>query len=392
VISREPIVFRTVLKTATASAATWTGLNEWIRASESLPSIVCYHRVVERLDMGDGLALPAMEISVAMLEQHLDWLGRHSRIISLDELGAKLEDAPGARPLAAVTFDDGYSDIYHHAFPLLKRKGIPAGIFVVTDLLGSTQLPLHERLHALLVGASRQWKSAPDDLRNMLEDAHVERSVREHARRVARDPFSTTRFLLEHLSQADVQRVIDRLEIDNDIGESWRLALQPLSWEMLAEMRDAGMTIGSHSKSHPFMTNENVERVLEEADSSRGELERRLGVEAACFAYPGGSFNPTVVQAVATAGYRYAFTICRHRDPQHPLLTVPRTALWERSCLDPFGRFSPAIMGCQVAGTFNWISRCKQNHAERRASAERGLKQVACRRSGSDRPALLSSD
>ena len=35
--------------------------------------------------------------------------------------------------MAAVTFDDGYRDIYENAYPMLKRKGIPAAIFVVTD-------------------------------------------------------------------------------------------------------------------------------------------------------------------------------------------------------------------------------------------------------------------
>ena len=79
---------------------------------------------------------------------------------------------------------------------------------------------------------------------------------------------------------------------------------------MLAEMRDAGMTIGSHTKTHPFLTNESDQLVLQETEDSRRELERRLGVPVGCFAYPGGMFNTAVVRAVATAGYRYAFTNC----------------------------------------------------------------------------------
>ena len=353
-------MLRAFVKNVTAHAVSWAGLDEMARAGlyREVPFVLSYHRVVERLDGSDGLALPAMEISVAMLEGHLDWLGKHYRIVSPDDLATNND----SRPRAAVTFDDGYSDIYHHAFPLLKRKGIPAGIFVLTDLLGSSEVPMHERLHALLVGASRQWTSIPDELTDLLRRANVESSVEERAHKVAPHPFSATRFLLDRLPQADLQRVIDCLEVACDIGEAWRLPLQPLSWEMLAEMRDSGMTIGSHSRSHPFLTNESEERVLEEAAISRRELRRRLGVDAACFAYPGGGFNPSVVQAVANAGYRYGFTVCRHRDPQYPLLTIPRTALWEQSCLDPFGRFSPAIMSCQASGAFNLLSRCTRAH------------------------------
>jgi len=358
-------MLRALVKSATARAISWSGIDEIARANlhRDVPFVICYHRVVEQLNASGGFALPAMEITTAMLERHLDWLGRHFRIVSLDDLPARLEGQAGSRPLAAVTFDDGYSDTFHQAFPLLRRKGIPAGIFVVTDLVGSDHLPVHERLHALLVGASRQWVSMTDGLTDLLEKADVKSPVRERAPKVAADPFSATRYFLNRLSQAEVQRIIDGLEAITDIDESWQVALRPVTWEMLAEMRNAGMTIGSHSKTHAFLTNEGEHRLFEETDGSRGELKRRLGVEAQCFAYPGGVFNEPVVDAVARAGYRYAFTTCRHRDPQFPWLTIPRTGLWERSCLDPSGEFSPAVMSCQTAGTFNWTSRCSQPHA-----------------------------
>lgn len=358
-------MFRAVLKSTTARAVSWTGLDEWVRARwrrAGIPLVLCYHRVVERLNAWNGLALPGMEISVEMLEQHLDWLGRHFRIVALDELAVKLEQSPTPQPLAAVTFDDGYSDIFHHAFPLLKRKGIPAGIFVITDLVGTTELPVHERLHALLVEASQRWTSTGEGLSDVLGRAVVGFSARERLPKSVADPFSATRFLLEYLPQADLRRVMDSLSADEETGPARRLALPPLNWDMLAEMRDAGMTIGSHTKTHAFLANEGEERVLEETDGSRRELEKRLGEEVRCFAYPGGSFNRKVVRAVATAGYRLAFTICRHRSAEHPLLTIPRTGLWEQSCLDPVGRFSSPIMSGQASGAFRWASTCRRAH------------------------------
>jgi peptidoglycan/xylan/chitin deacetylase (PgdA/CDA1 family) len=32
-----------------------------------------------------------------------------------------------------LSFDDGYSDLYEHAFPLLRQEGLPAIIYLVTD-------------------------------------------------------------------------------------------------------------------------------------------------------------------------------------------------------------------------------------------------------------------
>jgi hypothetical protein len=195
--------------------------------------------------------------------------------------------------------------------------------------------------------------------------------VPERSLKLARDPFSATRLLLKYLSQADLEQVIESLGGSAEVSEPLRDALRPLSWEMLAEMRDAGMTIGSHSKTHPLLTNESDARVVEEVTDSRLDLQRRLGVNAVCFAYPGGGFDSSVVQAVAATGYRYGFSICRHVDPQYPSLTIPRKGMWEQSCLDPFGRFSPEIMSCQSAGTFDWMSKCTQAHETARARAPR---------------------
>src|SRR5919198_3606713 len=87
---------------------------------------------------------------------------------------------------------------------------------------------------------------------------------------------------------------------------------RPLSWEMLAEMHHAGIVVASHTKTHPVLTRETGPRIMEETVDSRRTLERRLGTRVDHFAYPDGAFNAEVVDAVATAGYRFAYTTCRH--------------------------------------------------------------------------------
>ncbi len=36
----------------------------------------------------------------------------------------------------AITMDDGYSSVYHHAYPILRRYGVPATVFIVTSKVG----------------------------------------------------------------------------------------------------------------------------------------------------------------------------------------------------------------------------------------------------------------
>src|SRR5687767_15139421 len=104
-------------------------------AARHVPLVMCYHRVVQDFGTSHRGSIPAMLTSREMLAQHLDWIQDRFRFASLDEITAHLEAGePFREPVAAVTFDDGYSDIYYNAFPLLKRRNIPAAVFVVTGL------------------------------------------------------------------------------------------------------------------------------------------------------------------------------------------------------------------------------------------------------------------
>ncbi|MDR3570880.1 MAG: polysaccharide deacetylase family protein [Candidatus Pacebacteria bacterium] len=44
----------------------------------------------------------------------------------------------GRSNIVCVTFDDGYEDMYSHAFPILQRYAIKATGFVITDILGKS--------------------------------------------------------------------------------------------------------------------------------------------------------------------------------------------------------------------------------------------------------------
>src|SRR5207244_13385113 len=120
-----------------------------------------------------------------MLERQLAWIGRHFRFISLDELCPRLECGESFdEPVAAITFDDGYRDVYDHAFPLLKRKGIPWAVFVVTGLIGTSRLQSYDKLYLLIARAFSTWRSVPGDLARLLDRLGI--SLPEP--RISRDP------------------------------------------------------------------------------------------------------------------------------------------------------------------------------------------------------------
>ncbi len=364
-------VLRRLAKTGIAWGLSRTGADRLLAAlsgRERSSLVVGYHRVVESFEDSARGALPGMIISRRMLEHQLDWLGRRFRFVSLDELGAKLAARESVSvPVAAVTFDDGYADVYEHALPLLRRKGIPAAVFVVTDLVGSGGLQLYDRLHVLLSRVFSRSRSANADVTRLLADLGLPLPESVARAGLPANPFSTLRVLLEALPQAALVRLASALEHQSPIEESTFPELRPMSWEMVREMHRAGTTIGSHTRRHAVLTREHPSQVHEEVAASRQDLERHLGVRVEHFAYPDGGFDEVSVAAVAQAGYRFAYTTCAHRDPRRPLLTIPRLMLWETSCLGVAGRFSGAVMSCQAAGLFDRLVHCAHDHGPRRA-------------------------
>ncbi len=76
-----------------------------------------------------------------------------------------------------------------------------------------------------------------------------------------------------------------------------------LSWPQVKDLDKRGMTIGSHSKTHPNLTLLGDAQLKDEVAGSKKMIEDRLGKPARHFAYPFGFVNDRVVAAVRGAGY-----------------------------------------------------------------------------------------
>lgn len=352
---------RSHVKSAVASAiakAHDRGLAGW--RDEYRPLVIGYHRIVEDFDAEAKVEMPSMLTSVEMFERHLDCLGRSFRFVSLDEIGERLLNGlPFHEPVAAITFDDGYRDVYELALPILERKGIPAAMFVVTDLVGRPAWQIHDKLYHLVAKAFRCWDDPRSKMFGLLSDLGL--PAHELTRRSAIDnPMLTVSTLLPELPQADIRRLMLGLEMS--VGNGFHNVPLTVTWEMVDDMRRRGFIIGSHTRSHVSLPVESPERIAEEVEQSKAALERRLDEPIDHFAYPGGHFTGGVVEAVARAGYRFAYTACRHDEPRYPLLTIQRLLLWEGSSVNGNGEFIPDILSCQAHDLWPPARKCERMH------------------------------
>lgn len=92
--------------------------------------------------------------------------------------------------------------------------------------------------------------------------------------------------------------------------------LAPLGWSDLAELRDLGWEVGSHTVTHPRLPDLAAPELQRELELSRELIERHLG-SCETLAYPYGVANERVAVAAAEAGYLAACTLTgAHRIDQ----------------------------------------------------------------------------
>jgi len=95
--------------------------------------------------------------------------------------------------------------------------------------------------------------------------------------------------------------------------------------EEWGQWRDAGMDVGSHTRSHASLPDLDSVDARKEIVGSRHDLEQTLGCEVHHFCYPYGRFTPEITALVRDAGYHTATTTNRGRvQPGEDLYTLRR--------------------------------------------------------------------
>ncbi len=92
-----------------------------------------------------------------------------------------------------------------------------------------------------------------------------------------------------------------------DIGNGEEID-EMLGLPELKEMREYGIEIGAHTRTHPHLTRVSPREAYNEMASSREDLEKLLGVNINFLAYPYGDYDESVKQLAKKAGFEGACT------------------------------------------------------------------------------------
>ncbi len=115
----------------------------YINGLQTIP-ILCYHRF--------GSNRGKLTVTPAAFEAQMEFLARNGyQVIPLARLMSFLEGKePLPRKAVVITIDDGYRSTYEIAYPVLKKFGFPATVYLYTDFVGAADAMTWSQMQDML--------------------------------------------------------------------------------------------------------------------------------------------------------------------------------------------------------------------------------------------------
>lgn len=322
--------------------------------------VLTYHRIADEPNPEDSLI-----VSLRNFEHQIVFLKRHYNLISGEELAEIITSgASFPQESCLITFDDGWRDNYTHAFPLLKKHGVPAVIFISTDYIGTDQTLWHERLLKLLtkIPSHTSIIEIADALNKWPEG--VAKKIIGILKLSNERRRSAINNLIEDLKRFDLEQINEinhGLEFLSGSKGSNEFPSM-LSWQEVSEMSKNNIYFGSHTKSHPILTQINDHQIRAELIESKKIIEDRLRKPVHFLCYPNGNYNEKVLKVMKEAGYLAGFScIPGTNDSYERPFELKRRHIIEDFSLNLEGQFSELFFKVELSGIrlslAGWISK-----------------------------------
>ena len=220
--------------------------------------ILCYHRF--------GSPKRRLVVARADFEAQMDYLARNGyHVIPLSRLIGFLEGRDALPPKSVViTIDDGYRSTYEIAYPILRKYGFPATVFLYSDFVGA--------------GDAMPWSQMQEMLRSGLIETQPHSKT--HSNLTLRQPNETPAQYRDRV-RSEVERPTTLI--------AERLGVTPLSYAfpygdvndaVVAELQRAGLQIGATVTpggnaffAHPYMLRRSMVFGTDDMDTFKSRLQ-----------------------------------------------------------------------------------------------------------------------
>jgi len=252
-------------------------------------TVLMFHRVLPIDDPTFALAEREFTFTLDGFRRTLDFVQRHYSVVSLDDLQkARMGLAALPPNPLLITFDDGWRDTLIHAAPELARRGLPAVMFLASEVV---ELDSPRWWQDALVAALGQpgalarlcaaagWTDAPT--------SNIGQALAAH---------------LGAMSEAQRLQWLER----NAPGVAGQISVrQTVTLSELNATEPSSLAIGGHGHTHsPLTLSPDPEAELQASQRLLG----RLNQQVRSMSFPHGVWSSELVSLARKSGFDWIFT------------------------------------------------------------------------------------
>lgn len=243
--------------------------------------ILMYHGLTPAKTSPDWGQVPADKF-----EAQMHYLNSHYNVVTLARLLEMMASRRVEPYTATVTFDEGYGSTNKVAYPILKKLGIPATVYLTTGFITPQHDPVRyiwsDYISVLLTSSGeskldlRPWGSEEFDISDATRLYRARRRISIH---------------LKALRTEDKDGVLKALEdrYADRIDHAQFTDYHPMTWEEVGTLQREGLVgFGAHTRTHPILSRLDDRHLEDEMLGSRDDIRSRLGTAVDDFAFPSG--------------------------------------------------------------------------------------------------------
>ncbi len=207
-----------------------------------------------------------------------------------------------------ITFDDGFKDTIHNAYPILMDMQLPAVLFVATDFIDYEYIPWEDEISYLINNTdinklTKEIKDINEVIKKKMSKNEIIFMVCKWLRGASGKDKKEIRNKLYSCAGLTEESVSQRII---DAGKNM------MNKNDLKQWVSAGLEVGAHTCSHPQLSSTNESVVELELIFSKYRLENIISKNVQIFAYPYGMegyYNDDNIRLVRKTGYDCAFSM-----------------------------------------------------------------------------------
>jgi len=295
-------------------------------------------------------------------EKEIKYLSKNHTILRLEDL---MEAIIKKRNLpyrsVVITFDDGYRNFYTNAYPILKKYQIPAALFLPAGLINTEKMLWWDEVNYLILNHCSETIHYSPDLCPL--------SLQQKLGKIKLDCLNNRRkaaeILIEELKGIPNKKkelILKDLKVKNRLDKQKNILNKNyllMTWDQVREVSKNGISIGSHSLTHPILINLEPDEIIKEIKDSKNIIEKEIGKTVNLFCYPNGKrgfFNSFTKEILKKSGFLCA---CSSIEGTNNL----DTDLFELRRIDTaltrgfLGRFSRSTFALEMFGFYDFIRR-----------------------------------